>query len=180
MLMRWVTNFNNGIDHLAFECQTNHIWAQAHDSNTEVKCYVTRDIFKAFVVGAKFQCLKGASKIVAELHTHFPLHELHEALSIVYPHYWLLKNCDESFNNHLNVFKAFFCTPKKIKVVEHVVLEVLCASTLYVQKFMFKITMKSNAKVALGPLDTINPLTKIWRIIFHSTFLSHNILSMWN
>jgi hypothetical protein len=143
-----------------------------------VKCYVTRDIFEAFVVGAKFQCSKWASKIVTELHTHFPLHELHEALGIVYPHYWLLKDCDESlFNTHLNVFKAFFCTPKKIRVV---VLEALCASTLYVQKFMFKITMKSNVKVALGPLDTINPLTKMWRIIFHSIFLSHNILSMWN
>jgi len=64
ILMRWVINFNNGIDHLAFECQTNHIWAQAHDSNVEVKFYVTRDIFEAFVVGAKFQCLEGASKLV--------------------------------------------------------------------------------------------------------------------
>jgi len=115
---------------------------------------------------------------VVKLNTNFPLHELHEALNIVYLHYWLLKDCDESFNTHLNVFKAFFCTPKKIWVVEHVVLEVLCASILYVQKFMFKITMKSNAKVALGPLDTINPLTKMWRIIFHSTFLSHNILNI--
>jgi hypothetical protein len=84
MLMKWVTNFNNGIDHLAFECQTNHIWAQTHDFNTEVKCYAIRDISETFVVGAKFQCLEEASKIVAELHTHFPLCELHEALGIVY------------------------------------------------------------------------------------------------
>jgi len=47
------------IDHLTFECQTNHIWAQARDSNTEVNCYVIRDIFEAFVVGAKFQCSEG-------------------------------------------------------------------------------------------------------------------------
>ncbi len=46
----------------------------------------SRDIFEAFVVGAKFQCSEGASKLVVELHTHFPLHELHEALGIVYPH----------------------------------------------------------------------------------------------
>jgi hypothetical protein len=62
----------------------------------------------------------------------------------------MFKNYDESFNTHLNVFKAFFCTPKKIKVVEHVVFEVLCAFTQDVQKFRFKITMKSNAKVAFG------------------------------
>jgi len=47
---------------------------------------VSKDIFEAFVVGAKFQCLEGASKLVAKLHTHFPFHELHEALGIVYPH----------------------------------------------------------------------------------------------
>jgi len=64
ILMRWVTNFNDGIDHLAFECQTNHIWAQAHDSNAEVKFYVIKDIFEAFVVSAKFQCLEGAPKLV--------------------------------------------------------------------------------------------------------------------
>jgi len=82
----------------------------------------------------------------------------------------MFKNYDESFNTHLNVFKAFFCTPKKIRVIEHVILEVLCASSQDVQKFRFKITMKSNAKVALGSLDIINPLTKMWRIIFHFIF----------
>jgi hypothetical protein len=29
ILMKWITNLNNGIDHLAFESQKNHIWAQA-------------------------------------------------------------------------------------------------------------------------------------------------------
>jgi hypothetical protein len=32
-LMKWITNFNSNIDFLAFKCQTNHIWAKAHDSN---------------------------------------------------------------------------------------------------------------------------------------------------
>ncbi len=51
----------------------------------------------------------------------------------------MLKDCDESFNIHLNVFKAFFCTPKMIKVVEHVVFEVLCASIQDVQKLCTKL-----------------------------------------
>jgi hypothetical protein len=132
---------------------------------------VTRDIFEAIVACVKFQCLEAASKLMVELHTRFPLHELHEALGIVYLRYWLFDNYDESFNTHLNVLKAFFCTPKKIGVVEHVVIEVLCASTLNVQKSMFKITMESNAKVSLGLFSTINPLTKMWGIIFHSIVL---------
>jgi hypothetical protein len=40
---------------------------------------------------------------------------------------------------------------------------------------MFKIAMKSNIEVALGPLDTINPLTKMWRIIFNFAILFCNV-----
>jgi hypothetical protein len=64
----------------------------------------------------------------------------------------------------LNVVKGLFCYPKKIGVVEDVVIEFLCASTLDVQKSMFKFTMKSNAQAALGLLHSINPLTKTWKI----------------
>jgi hypothetical protein len=40
---------------------------------------------------------------------------------------------------------------------------------------MFKITMKSNVEVGLGPPNTINPLTKMWRIIFNFSILFCNI-----
>jgi len=89
---------------------------------------LTKDIFETIMASVKFQCLEATSKLVIKLHTRFSLHELHEALGIVYLHYWLLKKCNESFNTHMNVLNDFFCTPKKIGVVEHVVLEVLCAS----------------------------------------------------
>jgi hypothetical protein len=81
----------------------------------------------------------------------------------VCPHYWLLEERDESFNTHLNVLNVFFCTlAKEKKVAKHVVPRVLCASTLDVQKPMFKITMKSNAKTTLGFFNISNPLTKMW------------------
>jgi hypothetical protein len=35
--------------------------------------------------------------------------------------------------------------------------------------------MKSNAKVALGLLNIINPLNKMWKIIFHFTIIFRNI-----
>jgi hypothetical protein len=75
----------------------------------------------------------------------------------VYLHDWLLEECDESFDTHLNIMKVFFCTPKKVGVVEHVAIEVLCAFTADVQKSMFKITMKSNVEVALGPPNYYQP-----------------------
>jgi hypothetical protein len=86
---------------------------------------------------------------------------LHEALGIVYFHDWLPKECDESFDTHLNIMKVFFYTPKKVGVAKHVDIEVLCAFTVDVQKSVFKITMKSNVEIALGPSNTINPLTKM-------------------
>ncbi len=37
-LMRWIIYLNSGIDHLAFECQTNHILAlQARNFNMKGK-----------------------------------------------------------------------------------------------------------------------------------------------
>ncbi len=122
ILMRWIIAMNSDIDHLPFECQTNHIWAQVQNYNMNVRCYVSRDIFEVIVASVKLQYLKVASKLVVELHTCFPQHELHETLGIVYLHDWLLEECDESFDTHLNIMKAFFCTPKKIAIVEHVVI----------------------------------------------------------
>jgi hypothetical protein len=112
--MRWIIGMNNDIDHLTFECQTNHIWGQVQNSNMNVRCYVTRAIFEVVVASVKLQYSEVASKLVFELHTRFPQHELHEALGIVYLHDWLLEECDESFDIHLNIMKAFFCTLKKI------------------------------------------------------------------
>jgi hypothetical protein len=70
-----------------------------------------------------------ASKLMVELQIWFPQHELHEALGVVCFHYWLFEGHDESFNTHMNALKDFFCRPKRIRVVEHVVHGVLYAST---------------------------------------------------
>ncbi len=88
-----------------------NIWAQAWDFNMGVRCYATRGILEAIVAShIKLQCLKAFSKLVVELHTHFPQHGVHEALNILYPHYCSFEECDESFNTHLNVIKTLLCT----------------------------------------------------------------------
>jgi hypothetical protein len=55
---------------------------------------------------------------MVELHTRVSHHGVNEALGIVCFHYWLLEECDESFNTHLEVLKALFCTLKKMGVIE--------------------------------------------------------------
>jgi hypothetical protein len=62
ILMRWIIGMNSDVDNLAFECQTNHIWAQAQNSNMNVRCYVTKDIFEVVVVSVKLQYSEVASK----------------------------------------------------------------------------------------------------------------------
>ncbi len=62
ILMRWIIGMNSDVDNLTFECQTNHIWAQAQNSNMNVRCYVTKDIFEVVVASVKLQYSEVASK----------------------------------------------------------------------------------------------------------------------
>jgi len=90
---------------------------KAQDFNIEMTCYVNRFIFYHIVQGVKLQCIEDTTKLVKELQAWF-LHVFNEAFIFVYPHYWTLANCDEFFNNHVNVVKSLFCLPKKMKVGE--------------------------------------------------------------
>ncbi len=73
IMMRWITNINTGINHLAFDCQTNHIWAKVKDFKTRLKCYVIKDIFYQVVKGIKLQYSRASDKInMVELYMHFP------------------------------------------------------------------------------------------------------------
>ncbi len=80
--------------------------------------------------GVKVQCSKVPTKLTTKLHTCFPHHGVNEALSKLYLHYWFFENYDESFKPHFNVAKGLFCTPKKMGVINVMIIEMLCASTL--------------------------------------------------
>ncbi len=67
---------------------------------------------------------------MVELHTHFSQEKMNKVLSFVYPCYWLLEECDESFNTHINVVPILFCTLKKMGIVEKAVINVVRISHL--------------------------------------------------
>lgn len=67
ILMRWIIDLNDRIYHLAFECQTCHIWAKAWNFDKRVTCYVTRPIFYHIVQGVKFQCMEVITRLVGKL-----------------------------------------------------------------------------------------------------------------
>lgn len=59
--MRWIIGMNSDMDRSTFECQTNHIWAQAQNSTMTVRCSVTKDIFEVVVASVKLQYFEVAS-----------------------------------------------------------------------------------------------------------------------
>jgi hypothetical protein len=72
----------------------------------------------------------------------------------------LFEKYDESINTHSKGGKVILYL-KKDGVVKQMVIKVLCASITDVQTSMFKMTMISSTKVALGPFNIINPLIKM-------------------
>jgi hypothetical protein len=67
ILTRWIIDMNNRIYHLAFECQTYHIWAKAWNFDKRVTCNVSRFSFYHIVQGVKFQCMEVATRLVGKL-----------------------------------------------------------------------------------------------------------------
>jgi len=86
-----------------------------------------------------------------------------DALSLIYPQYWLQGNCEASFRKHIDVIKKKFGEPKWIfgKEGNKLVPPVLDYSLLELQQPMFKLAMFSNSMVAMEPPFLVNPLTKL-------------------
>jgi hypothetical protein len=55
---------------------------------------------------------RAAKQLVHELGSRFPVHQLMEALGMVYPQYWCLEDCRANYENHIQVIKAHYCHPK--------------------------------------------------------------------
>ena len=99
------------------------------------------------------------------------------ALTIVFPQYWLQSNCDGLFNLHIKTIQAqhfvvrsinFGATDEpKIKQVD----PLLDAHTLGFQTSLFTLTMKSNAKPALKESKDEDPFTKLWRKVGQNAFM---------
>jgi hypothetical protein len=69
------------------------------------------------------------------------------------------------------VIKVAFCSPKKLASSDVWVLEVLSTSSFNIEQFMFKLTMISNACVAMAKLIDMNLLTHLWRIFSASKLI---------
>lgn len=49
IIMKWITNLATSIEHLVFECQARHIWAQHQYVNTKAISWVINNVFASVV-----------------------------------------------------------------------------------------------------------------------------------
>lgn len=121
-----------------------------------------------------------AQALCDELDHRFPQHEVLDAFGIVYPQYWQQPGAEESFSQHLQVLKNFYCHSRAVNNgrplfeggESFIAPEMLNASALDTQQGLFKVTMKANCESACSPPFNLNPLIKLWRTLFASRHLS--------
>jgi hypothetical protein len=136
---------------------------------TGKKLPVSRSDFDTVVTSVKGQCRDAAEVLIGELDRRFPDSELMNALSIVFPQFWLQSTCDELFALHMNTIRGHFAvvgfvnrgTVEEPKIVQ--VDPLLDARTLGLQTSLFKLTMKSNAKSAMEEPRDKNLVSKLWQ-----------------
>jgi hypothetical protein len=89
------------------------------------------------------------------------------ALSIVYPQFWLVDVSDTELHQHLSVIKSTFGQPKEMETSLdqwECIRELVSPSALDKQRECFRITMSHNNHHAMRAIDPqIHPLTKLWR-----------------
>jgi hypothetical protein len=113
--------------------------------------------------------LGAADSLVKELSSRFPASALMDALGVVYPQYWLQPQAEELFEGHFSVLKNHYCFERHHSEVHSPAL--LDLSALNHQCSQFKGAMRANSAAALEKPITVNPLTKLWRILSMSIVL---------
>jgi hypothetical protein len=108
-----------------------------------------------------------AAMMVMELQSRFPPSEVMDALSIVYPQFWIELGYEDKLTCHMNTLKATFCVPKKIystPLQDETSPALLDATALDRQLHWFGVAMVNNSEHAMRALDlNVHPIMKVWR-----------------
>ena len=113
-----------------------------------------------------------AAMMVMELGSRFPPCEVMDALSIVYPQFWLEPGHEDKLTGYMNTLKQTYARTKDFSSATHVCdtcPAVLSAMALDRQLHWFAVAMANNSLHAMRAMDThIHPLTKLWRALAQS------------
>jgi hypothetical protein len=78
---------------------------------------------------------------ITKLDRHFMDSKLMNALSIVYPQFWIQPNANFSFYLHMAIIKKHYCEVKRVKPSLLQVVKPLDVNLLDLQMCIFKLTM---------------------------------------
>ncbi len=169
IIQNWVTNLNDGREHLVF-C----IIGQSHmvhnvDSWIGIHFAITWKGFDQAITSVKTQCIIAYDLLVTKLERRFPNHELKNAFGIIYPQYWLW------LNDHLSLIKQHYYISQKLDVEGKWVSNAFSKEILDLQTFFFKLIMKSQASKATPKTRDKNPMTKLWHQLATNNLLVHHL-----
>jgi hypothetical protein len=110
--------------------------------------------------------------MVMKLKSRFPPSEVMDALSIVYPQFWLELRHEDKLTWYMNTLKQTYAHTKDFSSATHVCdtcPAVLSTMTLDRQLHWFAVAMANNSPRPMRAMDThIHPLTKLWRALAQS------------
>lgn len=113
----------------------------------------------------KKQCSSATQRLIEELDQRFPSQEIMNAIDIIYPQFWLQLEVKHDFLVQLNILKSHYCHMKHIGVNCVFNLPLLDEVLLDKQTYFFKITMMSNANVAMKPPTNCNLCSRMWALL---------------
>jgi hypothetical protein len=113
-----------------------------------------------------------AAMMAMELESRFPPSEVMDALSIVYPQFWLEPGHEDKLTGYMNTLKQTYGHTRDISSAPHVYdtsPAVLSGRALDQQFHWFAVAMVNNSPHAMRDVDLhVHPLTKLWRALAQS------------
>jgi hypothetical protein len=59
-----------------------------------------------------------AKFLISNLQSCFLSHDVMEGLGLVFPQYWMMEDCEDSFKKHINVIKTNIVTSKGLGMIK--------------------------------------------------------------
>ena len=116
-----------------------------------------------------FLLADAAAMMVMELGSRYPPNEVMDALSIVYPQFWLELGHEDKLTWYMNTLKQTYAHTKDISSATHVYdtyPTILRGMALDRHFNWFVVAIENNSPHAMRAMDThIHPLTKLWRAL---------------
>jgi len=125
LIMKWILDLNTRIKHLTFDCNGQHIFGKTCRP-INMGCKFCDKRYAHLGCGNYKKSGEKSNWIFYFVLTiMLPLTWSMEALGVIFPWYWMIVECEESFKKPLNVIQTQYWYPKRIGLDQTLVLEVL-------------------------------------------------------